>query len=250
MYVRALTRDTRGFLYVISSPTANGNYTVSCSFDSGRAWIGIGKPTSVPPVSATALAVDTSNNLLAGTSRGVFRYVGGYWDSVNTGTAMLPDSQITALAVGLDSRIFVGTNYGAYFSVDHGWSWVQLGGPGLPNHITALGVGTPGAMMPVVGTDTGLYEYAASTQAVTRDKQVFSAISKGHSLRFSVGKQELVDLRLYDARGIERMRPLHQEVASGTHEVSWGTLPEGVYFCRLRVGAAALEVRKIVVLQQ
>lgn len=248
MYIKALARDSRGILYVASCSSPISDCTVSCSFDSGATWIGIGKPTPVPPVATTSLAVDSNFTLYAGTTRGVFRYVGGYWDSANTGTQSLPDSQITALAIGMLSQIFVGTNRGAYFSSNAGKSWYSLGGPGLPNHVTALGVGSPGTMMPVVGTDTGLFEYAASTPAVPKGDRISIAFSAGNSLKLITGMQAVVDLRIFDARGEERMQFLHGVIAPGTKDLSLGSLPRGVYFCRISVDAMPIQTRTIVIL--
>lgn len=247
-YVKAIARDSRGFLYVLSSPSDNAGYSASCSFDSGKTWISIGKPNTVPAVSMTALAVNANNDLFTGTDKGVFRYVGGYWDSANTGTKYLPDSQVNALAIDRNFNIFVGTNHGAYFSRDSGASWNVLGGPGLPNHITALAPGTAFGMMPIVGSDSGLFEYMASTPAAPKVQQLSVRISSGHCLEFNLVKTELVDLRLYDARGVEKVRLLHGVLSSGAHELRLPNISEGVYFCRTKIGADSPTTRKIAVL--
>jgi len=247
-YVKALARDSRGFLYVVSSPAPTGNYTASCSFDSGATWINIGKPNTAVPVSLSALAVNSNFDLFAGTDKGVFRFIGGYWDTINTGTRSLPDSQINALAIDYNSRIFVGTNHGAFFSTNAGVSWNPLGGPGLPSHITALGAGSTGAIMPVVGSDSGLFEYNAATTAMPKARQISIRMLNEHCLEFHLVKTEVVDVRLYDARGGEKMQLLHGTVSSGTHELRLSNIPDGMYFCRLKIGGNAPITRKIAVL--
>jgi hypothetical protein len=247
MFVKALVRNSRGFLYVVSSPTLNGDYRVSCSFDSGTTWIPIGKPAAVPPVLLTSLAVDQNDFLFAGTDKGVFRYIGGYWDSVNTGTVRLPDSQVTALGIGYNSYVYLGTNHGLFYSVDAGKSWSTLIGFGLPNHIKSLATGPQGPFMPAVGTDSGLFAYAMTVSVMPEAWRISAAYSDGRSVTFNIDRKEFVDLRLYDAGGTERARLTHGELAPGTHNARICGLPDGIYFFRLRIGSAPAQSGKIMV---
>jgi hypothetical protein len=241
LYVKALTVDSRGTLYAISSAALNGDYIITRTVDSGSTWTGIPKPS----ISITALAIDSSDNLLVTTDKKIFRSINGVWNVRGT---QPPDSQISSVAIGYGD-IFIGTDDGAYFSRDTGMTWNPLGGPGLPSHITALGIGSPGAMMPVVGSDSGLYEYLASTPIVPKARHASALTFSGQRLIFSVSTRELVDVRAYDARGVERMQLFHGELASGMHEISLGTLSNGIYFCRLKIGQDTIETLRIMFVQ-
>ena len=85
-----------------------------------------------PGADVFALAIDSSGNLLAGTSSGVFRSTdnGTSWTAVNNG---LTNTNVRALAVHSNGEIFAGTFSGGIFrSTDGGASW-SAANTGLAN---------------------------------------------------------------------------------------------------------------------
>ena len=237
MYVRAVTTDSKGILYVISSATLNGDYIASCSIDSGKTWTSTGRPRSISPGSMTSLAIDSKGTVFAGSDSGIFRYNAGTWDTVSTGPA---DKHIHALASDDNSHLFAGTDQGAFFSMDEGAGWYLIGSMGLPGKITALAAGSPGPMTPLVGTETGLYEYIATTPGIKPAKQSSLEFPSERSFRFTVTTgSPMVDLRVYDARGAERMRLIHGALSSGTHEIRLdeSRFHSGIYYVQIKTGS-------------
>jgi hypothetical protein len=242
-YVRAVTQSSQGVLYAVSSPAVDTGYHVVCSHDGGTSWTGMGMPVAVPQVSLLSVAVDFQGRVFAGTDNGLFIYRSNFWDTIATstvGSSQLPNKHINALATDNQGRLFAGTNRGAYFSTDSGLNWNVVGGPGLPSRITALAAGSPGAMTPLVGTDSGLFEYAASTSDNQSVQHFSPHFVQGNFLHFGIsGKRQLVDIRVYDARGIEVKRVFHGDLPAGSHDVQIDNrgLPSGVYHVRLKIGA-------------
>jgi hypothetical protein len=246
-YVRALASDSKGSLYAISSSSVAGVFTVSRSGDSGKTWTSLGRPLPAAPVTMTSIAIDSRDNIFTGTDNGIFRYNGGAWDSIST--SLLPDKHINALAADDNNHLFAGTDHGAFFSTDLGVTWAVLGGSGLPAKITALAAGSPGPMTPLVGTGTGLFEYIASTPDIKQTKHSSMEFPTGRSLRFTTtGVSQLVDLRVYDSRGAEKMRLMHGELAPGTHEIGLDKtrFHSGVYYIQLKTGQV-VETRVMVI---
>lgn len=246
MYVRAVTTDPKGLFYVISSATPNGDYIASCSIDSGKTWTSMGRPRSISPGSMTSLAIDSKGTIFAGSDSGIFRYNAGTWDTVSTGPA---DKHIHALASDDNNHLFAGTDQGAYFSTDEGAGWYLIGSMGLPGKITALAAGSPGPMTPLVGTETGLFEYIATTPGIKPAKQFPLEFPSGRSLRFTItAGPKMVDLRVYDARGAERIRLIHGELSTGTHEIRLdeSRFHSGIYYIQLKT-ALAVETRIMVI---
>jgi hypothetical protein len=59
------------------------------------------------------------------------------------------------------------------------------------------------------------------------------------TISFSIPRRSFVSLKVYDALGREVSRLLSEELPAGTYSRQWnaGTLPSGVYFCRLQAGS-------------
>ncbi|HUI93257.1 MAG TPA: hypothetical protein VLX68_13500 [Chitinivibrionales bacterium] len=249
-YVRAVAVDAKRTLYVISQPSPSSQYTVSRSVNDGQNWTNLGRPATNPPDTLTALTVDPQGRLFAGTTNGIFIYRSGSWDSVGTGLSylQLPDRHINALASDDVNHLFAGTNGGAYYSMDSGATWQMLGGPGLPNIVSALAAGSPGAMTPIVGTETGMYEYIATTQGGKPAQSSMKFLS-GNSLRFTTAFEAgKIDIRVYDARGVEKMRLVPEKIGYGDYEVRFdgARLYNGIYFVKIKAGSY-LEIRRVLV---
>jgi hypothetical protein len=250
-YVRSVAVDTKGGLYVISSSAPAGQYTVSRSLNYGQSWTNLGRPVTNPPETLTALTIDPQGRLFAGTNNGIYINRSGSWDSVGTGVTymQLPDRHINALASDDINHLFAGTNRGAYFSMDSGSTWSLLGGPGLPNRVTALAAGSPGPMTPIVGTETGLYEYIASTLNGNQSPRLSLQFLSGRSFQFTAASGSgIIDIRVYDARGVQKIRLVPREIGSGRYEVGFDRhqVCSGIYFVRIKAGPM-VETRRIII---
>jgi hypothetical protein len=243
-YVRALATDSKGVVYAVSSSILDSNYTVSRSADSGSSWTNLGNPLSVSHVSMTSLAVDFGGRVLVGTDNGLFCYAGNKWDSISI--SQVTDKHINAVCVDANNHLYLGTNNGLYFSQDSGitWNlfviWLLSGGLNTPSKITALAPLT-GQMYPFVGSNIGIYQYIALVSVDHQVRHATVGFSLRHSLHFvTSGSPELVDVSVFDSRGVEKAHVFHEVVSRGAHEVRMnnGILLPGVYYVKVKIGSS------------
>jgi hypothetical protein len=110
--------------------------------------------------SVTAMAVDESDALWAGTRSGLWRYDGKTWKKY-TVVDGLPSNTITCLAAGRHGRLAVGTDNGAAVYSGTQWSKITVN-DGLPDTmVTAVAISPTGVLY--AGTNHGLLEKADSS---------------------------------------------------------------------------------------
>jgi len=96
-------------------------------------------------------------------------------------------------------------------------------------------------MYPFVGSNTGIYQYVALVSVDHRVRQAAVGFSLRHSLHFvTSGNPEMVDVSVFDSRGIKKAQVFHEVVSPGAHEVRMnnGVLHPGVYYVKVKIGSS------------
>lgn len=120
--IRCLVKSTSNKWYAGTS--GNG---VCFSTNEGANWIV--SNSGLTNAKINNMAIDSSNNIYAGTEKGFFRSTdnGASWTNI-----YFMNSVINAVAVDTANRLFVSTGSVLYYSTDYGLSW-NITGTGLPS---------------------------------------------------------------------------------------------------------------------
>ncbi|HMT10412.1 MAG TPA: T9SS type A sorting domain-containing protein, partial [Ignavibacteria bacterium] len=68
-------------------------------------------------------------------------------------------------------------------------------------------------------------------------------------IRFSLPRNEKAELRIFDAAGRLTAELVNEELQAGSFEITWhaGSLPSGVYFCRLNAGKYSGTIKLVLI---
>ncbi|MFQ5706763.1 MAG: YCF48-related protein [bacterium] len=211
------------------------------SFDNGSSWV----PTNTGLMDKTvqALVVDLSQQIWAGTSKGIFLSTDNSETWSQTG---LTDRSVQSFALNSRGDIFAGTSTGVLVSEDNGVTWTEINN-GLTNlNIHALAIDSTGHLLTGTNSD-GVFR---SVQTVTSVKSRTNK-SPGHfaleqnypnpfnpttTIRFVIPKATKVTLKIYDILGREIATLVNERLNPGEYEVPWDAsgIAGGVYIYQLQ----------------
>ncbi len=232
------------------------------STDNGDSWIWI--DSMVMFDGWRFLALKGPHTVFAGANGGVLRSTddGNSWQLTNNGLAR---GYPTSLIVNSSGFVFVATDSGVFQSTNDGDNWMNVTG-GLNKlytglyHVASLAIDSEGILF--AGTPFGVFRSSQSTTmlSVVENSTHLShdlaleptypnPVSQGCSMSFSFVVPAFASLKLFDATGREVAVLASGFFDAGEHEVTFdrGTLPGGVYFCRLEAGGQSA-ARAVVIL--
>ena len=229
---------------------ANMDGAVCRSTDNGAIWNSsfIGMTTAV-----SALAVDKSGNVFAGTNAGVFRSTNGgvNWTQINSG---LVSTNVQSIAVNARGIVFVSTGSGVYYlsTADGNWTPVVSG---LQNtFVTSLAfnpdgylfAGTNGSgVYKTTTTKTAVKDLANSKNSYSLEQNYPNPFNPSTVISYSLPSSGKVSLKVFDMLGKEISTLVNEEKHAGQYEVKFdgANLPSGVYLCVLRCGSLVMSNR-------
>lgn len=192
----AFAVDQHGSLFI-----ARGS-RVFYSSDNGGKWIQLGPRLPVSDVAILSLAVNSNNQLFAGTHLGAFLLdsAGTDWTPINSG---LGYGEVRALLLDKNERLFAGTS-----------------GSGLFRSVSPT---------------TAVKENGSSERYEYDLKQNYpNPFNPSTTFQFTLKFQAQVKLTLYDVIGSEVATVINKPLQAGKHTIEWnaGNLPSGLYFYR------------------
>ncbi len=166
-------------------------------------------------------------NILAGTPAGVFLSTdyGSTWNSFSTG---LVQTDVRAIAIG-DSNVFIAT-------------W---GGGVWRRPLTELLTAVHDLPAPGLPRTSGL------------DQNYPNPFNPATTIRYRLATSGQVSLKIYDLLGREVATLFEGARPPGYYDAGWnaGSVPSGIYFCRLRISAASggeeslVQVRRLMLIR-
>jgi hypothetical protein len=188
--------------------------------------------------------------------------MGATWSDISSN---LPDAPVNAFAVDNNhqSVLYVGNDVGMYVSFNTGDSW-EFFGEGLPIvtvgdikiHPTAnfLVAGTHGRSMYKINLDmvTGIETDNETTtlNSFVLEQNYPNPFNPSTNIRYKVGNQQFVVLKVYDVLGEEIATLVNEEKSAGTYEIMFdaSVLTSGVYFYTLEAGSY-IQTKKMILLR-
>jgi hypothetical protein len=152
------------------------------------------------------------------------------------------------LFAGARSTIYYPSRDLIFLSTNSGTIWREIDSGLTTEYVNALAVCGTNLF---AATHSGLWrrplsEITAVNRNETETLKRFSLeqnfpnpFNPTTTISFSIPRRSFVSLKVYDALGREVSRLLSEELPAGTYSRQWnaGTLPSGVYFCRLQAGS-------------
>ena len=240
--------------------------------DIGTTWNDISDPlpyrwvtrVTVDPVDENIIYVTFSGLKWRDPQPHVFRSddMGVTWSDISSN---LPDAPVNAFVVDNNDQsvLYLGNDVGMYVSFNTGDSWEFLG-QGIPTvtvgdikiHPTEnfLVAGTHGRGMYkinldlVTGTETQKEEIIANDFVLAQNYP--NPFNPSTSIRYTIGSQQYVLLKVYDVIGNEVATLINEEKPAGTYEVRFNAsgFTSGVYFYTLRA-KNYIETKKMLLLR-
>lgn len=238
-----------GFLIAGALPNYGPSGDVYRSSDNGATWLVAN--TGLPPYpQVLAFAVSDTQVLAVINGKGLFRSSdhGLTWSAVNT-EPILP--LITCLAV-VGHRLFAGTAAGVFHSSDEGLHW-EPAASGLPGSIRIENFAATGTHL-FLGTLDGkvwkrpLAEFPSSIRQAANYGKAWgfegnqgAILRQGSTIPFSIGSGGLVEMGIFDMKGIKVGTLLKSNLGAGRHQTVFaaGGLAGGIYHMRLQASGSA-----------
>jgi len=161
------------------------------STNKGDSWTAVN--TGLTSTSVSALAINSSGNIFAGTNGGVFRSTnnGDSWTAVNTG---LTNTNVLDLAINSNGHIFAGTGVGVFRSTNNGDSWTAVNTGLTSTFVFALAINASGHIFAGTNgggvfrsTNNGDSWTAVNTGLTTTDVRALAINSSGDIFAGTIG---------------------------------------------------------------
>ena len=240
--------------------------------DIGTTWNDISDPlpyrwvtrVTVDPVDENIIYVTFSGLKWRDPQPHVFRSgdMGATWSDISSN---LPDAPVNAFAVDNNDQsvLYLGNDVGMYVSFNTGDSWEFLG-QGIPVvtvgdikiHPTEnfLVAGTHGRGMYKINLDLVTGIETQKEEIIVNDfvlaQNYPNPFNPSTSIRYTIGSQQYVLLKVYDVIGNEVATLINEEKPAGTYEVRFNAsgFTSGVYFYTLRA-KNYIETKKMILLR-
>ena len=240
--------------------------------DIGTTWNDISDPlpyrwvtrVTVDPVDENIIYVTFSGLKWRDPQPHVFRSgdIGATWSDISSN---LPDAPVNAFAVDNNDQsvLYLGNDVGMYVSFNTGDSWEFLG-RGIPTvtvgdikiHPTEnfLVAGTHGRGMYKINLDLVTGIETQKEEIIVNDfvlaQNYPNPFNPSTSIRYTIGSQQYVLLKVYDVIGNEVATLVSEEKPAGTYEVRFNAsgFTSGVYFYTLRA-KNYIETKKMILLR-
>ncbi|HTY10208.1 MAG TPA: T9SS type A sorting domain-containing protein [Bacteroidota bacterium] len=256
-FTYSMASDHHGYLYITGSYFTTGgsvqvNGRVMRRPIAGGAWRvdTTGLPSSVNYLSN--LAPDKDGNMMGLAGSTLYKRTNGVW-----GTVPLPAraaglfyyiNQFTVDSAGTifaSFSSFLSGGGGIYSTTDGGTSWTFAGLDSLTvNEMISYGDST------YVSTDRGLFVITRNTVGTgVRTSPVTPSVfaleqnypnpfNPATNVRFTIGSQQFVTLKIYDILGREVSTLVHVIMQAGNYTVPWNAsnCSSGIYFYQLKAG--------------
>lgn len=240
----------------------NSSNRVYRSTDIGETWIQVVAGPWPNASHVRTITCDSNSTIVAGLSYGgllVSTDTGSTWSQEIFGS---PLSGVYSAEINSIGHIFVGSTEGTFSSTDHGSHWKAInggrtaGGPLLslalaPDGFLYGGSDGGGVFRSVESTTP---DYMPPPDPLPKTFSLFqnfpNPFNPGTTFRFSLPRNSLVTIRVYDVRGSQVGVPVSQQFVAGTHSVPWDAkgVSSGLYFYRLEADGY-METKKMMVLR-
>ena len=226
------------------------------STNNGTSWSAVDSGLTNTDVRALAVS---GTNLFAGTwGSGVFLSTnnGTSWSVVDTG---LTNPYINSL-LGNGTDIIVGTNTVAFISGNNGTNWGEINSGMTGSQIISLAANGSNLF---AGNDRGVWRRPLS-EMITGVKEEHNNLPTNFSLEqnypnpfnpttvinFSIPKNYMVSIRVYDILGNEVANLMNEEKTAGSYSINFNAskLSSGVYFYRMQAGSF-VKTKKLILMK-
>ncbi|HEY6953258.1 MAG TPA: T9SS type A sorting domain-containing protein, partial [Bacteroidota bacterium] len=253
-YPNIVASDAHGFLYAAVTTTTDYTGLLLRRPIAGGSWVldtaGLQKAV------VYSLSADQAGNLYAGTyGGGIYKKTGGTWAPLSI-PGGLSGNNAFVTAVDKSGALFAGFSYlngynylwqGVYYTTNDGGTWTKVG----LDSVAVRALIPYGDSIYAVTYYDGLYvltRSGATGVAAQRTQQPsMYALFQNYpnpfnpttTIRFSIGKLSMVNLKIYDLLGREVETLVNGAQTPGSHEVKFDAsrLSSGIYFYQLQAGS-------------
>ena len=216
--------------------------------------------------STVDLTSDQNGNILLYNNAGVLRrYDGSTWDSIPLPPSLDGTSYATAVTVNRSGMIWSsfrntsdGMSKGVYYSSNSGASWDYAGLDSVGISMILFKGDTTFVVTDVNGiflfTPAGPSTYVhrgsnAPPEAYSLFQNYPNPFNPQTTISFSIPKEEVVTIKIFDALGREVQTLIHKHMKAGRHDVPFNAaqLSSGVYFYRMESGDFAASKKLLLI---
>lgn len=262
-------QETPEGLFVATTDFTGGG-GVYRSLDQGNNWDIVGLEYHF----LSSLAVNSSNELFAGSNGHFSQSVGGVYRSVNNGETwetLTNQFYVNDMTIDSQNRVYIGCdsyNAKVWVSDDNGESWNQIDSQIMPdeaeidyltilndNYLYAIGdIGVTNKIFRSVET-TKIDNYNLPIEKINLSNFP-NPFNPSTTIEFSIQNESNINLSIFNIKGQKIKTLANHEFSKGTHSIDWNgddesgnPVSSGIYYYNLKVNGKTEEVKKCLLLK-